>query len=316
MHQAKPTFLKNFYNKLLQLRYFPKPFKTGQVILFQKKEKDPNDPASFRPICLLPAIGKIYEKLLVQRIKHYLEIKGEITDSQYGFREQRSTIQALSAIQKGIYDAYDSNNHVAVLSLDLKSAFDSLWWPAILEALHDAQIPDNLYCRFAILILMITNVNAKFPGSSHDSFVWRSSGVRHALSRHHETGSWLLGDAGYPLEPWLLTPVSSPTVGSANERYNKKHATARNCIERCIGVLKSRFRCLLHARELNYEPTTAGKIVNACAVLHNICRHYKLPDVENDCREEPWGPIPPTVFEPSLRAAALKIRDNLILTRF
>ncbi|XP_035205356.1 putative nuclease HARBI1 isoform X2 [Stegodyphus dumicola] len=161
--------------------------------------------------------------------------------------------------------------------------------------------------------LMIINVNAKFPGSSHDSFVWRSSGVRHALSRHHETGSWLLGDAGYPLEPWLLTPVPSPTVGSANERYNKKHATARNCIERCIGVLKSRFRCLLHARELNYEPTTAGKIVNACAVLHNICRHYKLPDIENDCREEP---IPPTVFEPSLRAAALKIRDNLILTRF
>ncbi|KFM60189.1 putative nuclease HARBI1, partial [Stegodyphus mimosarum] len=99
-------------------------------------------------------------------------------------------------------------------------------------------------------------------------------------------------DADYPLEPWLLTPVSSPTVGSANERYKKKHATTRNCIERCIGVLKSRFRCLLHARELTYEPTTAGKIVNACAVLHNICRHYKLPDVENDCREEPWGPIP------------------------
>ncbi|XP_035208204.1 uncharacterized protein LOC118182928 [Stegodyphus dumicola] len=41
MHQAKPTFLKNFYNKLLQLRYFPKPFKTGQSYSFPKERKGP-----------------------------------------------------------------------------------------------------------------------------------------------------------------------------------------------------------------------------------------------------------------------------------
>ncbi|XP_035209924.1 putative nuclease HARBI1 [Stegodyphus dumicola] len=147
---------------------------------------------------------------------------------------------------------------------------------------------------------MTTNVNAKFSGSSHDSFVWRSSEVRHALSMHQETGSWLLGkqffsfvryfrsvkkkfntsgDAFYPLEPWLLTPVSSPTVGCANEMYNKKHATARSCIERCIGVLKSRFRCLLHARELNYEPTTAGKLqmpVQCCIIFAGITNYLML----------------------------------------
>lgn len=54
--------------------------------------------------------------------------------------------------------------------------------------------------------------------------------------------SWLLGDSGYPQQPWLMIPVLNAVVGSPEERYNTGHASARNCVERCIGVLKSRFR--------------------------------------------------------------------------
>ncbi|KAJ0179164.1 hypothetical protein K1T71_004876 [Dendrolimus kikuchii] len=42
-------------------------------------------------------------------------------------------------------------------------------------------------------------------------------------------------------------------------------------------VLKARFRCLLAARALHYNPVTAGKIVNACCVLHNIANVTKAP---------------------------------------
>jgi hypothetical protein len=54
----------------------------------------------------------------------------------------------------------------------------------------------------------------------------------------------IVGDSGYPLEPWLLTPVMGQQLSAAEAAYNMAHIKTRNCIERAIGVLKSRFRCL------------------------------------------------------------------------
>ncbi|KAH8024663.1 hypothetical protein HPB51_000394 [Rhipicephalus microplus] len=44
----------------------------------------------------------------------------------------------------------------------------------------------------------------------------------------------------------------------------------RNVAERCIGVLKSKFRCLQHFRTILYNPDRASRIIYACVALHNI----------------------------------------------
>ena len=80
----------------------------------------------------------------------------------------------------------------------------------------------------------------------------------------------VLGDSGYPLEMWLMTPILHPTSRSENN-YNSTHVKTRNVIERLNGVLKSRFRCLSQHRTLNMSPTVAFKIMNACSILHNSC---------------------------------------------
>lgn len=78
-----------------------------------------------------------------------------------------------------------------------------------------------------------------------------------------------MGDSGYPLEPWLLTPIGTPS--SANEeRYNTVHVKARNPIERAYGVLKSRFRCLSKERVLRYTHRNAAFIIYTCAIFHNV----------------------------------------------
>lgn len=97
------------------------------------------------------------------------------------------------------------------------------------------------------------------------------------------------GDSGYPLEPWLLTPLPHYPEGTRQYEYTKKHCKARNVVERFFGVFKSMWRCLSYQRVLMYTPETAGKIVNACAVIHNMRVHYRLPiqQIDNYIEQEP-----------------------------
>ncbi|KAJ8708188.1 hypothetical protein PYW08_010554 [Mythimna loreyi] len=127
--------------------------------------------------------------------------------------------------------------------------------------------------------LKIINVNAKFGGATHDSHIWSSSLLEPYMRRLHESGEhvWLLGDSGYPQRPWLMTPILNAPQGSREEVYTTRHVQARTCIERCFGLLKTRWRCLLRDRVLHYHPTVASKIILACCVLHNISLHANLP---------------------------------------
>uniref|UniRef100_A0A6M2DUE2 Putative nuclease harbi1 n=1 Tax=Xenopsylla cheopis TaxID=163159 RepID=A0A6M2DUE2_XENCH len=122
---------------------------------------------------------------------------------------------------------------------------------------------------------LVLFANARYPGSTHDAAIWQISKVREHLTMN-AGGSYILGDSGYPLEPWLLTPYRNP-ANDIEERYNTMHKRARNVIERTFGIIKSRFRCLLRHRVLHYDPAAAGKIIYAVLTLHNMCKKQNIP---------------------------------------
>ncbi|KAH7953404.1 hypothetical protein HPB49_007824 [Dermacentor silvarum] len=102
------------------------------------------------------------------------------------------------------------------------------------------------------------------PGSDHDAYVWRTTWLRRRFQEGHivKAGEYLLGDSGSPLEPWLLTTVPGhPPAHIAEGRYNTPLASMRFVLERCIGLLKSHFRCHQRYRALHYEPDRAANIV-------------------------------------------------------
>lgn len=101
-----------------------------------------------------------------------------------------------------------------------------------------------------------------------------------------------IGDSGYSLRPWMMTPITDAVENSPEASYNKKLMRCRSLIEQCNGVLKMRFRCLLKHRVLHYSPPTAAKIINTCAVLHNICVSKNVPmpwDLNNGNEEFDFG---------------------------
>lgn len=56
-----------------------------------------------------------------------------------------------------------------------------------------------------------------------------------------ERGVYLIGDSGYLLEPWLLTPYSQYNESTPEAEYNIRLKRVRNVIERTNGVLKAKF---------------------------------------------------------------------------
>ncbi|KAI4455139.1 hypothetical protein MML48_9g00015657 [Holotrichia oblita] len=152
--------------------------------------------------------------------------------------------------------------------------------------------------------LKIRNVCARFPGSTHDNYIWNHSNIlrllqnlnQHRRGTYYLLGSFLLGykvqsnirtngitgDSGYALRPWLLTPLANAEPNTPQGAYNERHMSTRSVIERCNGVLKLRFRCLLKHRVLHYAPNRASKIINSCCILHNMCIENNLPPVPLD----------------------------------
>ncbi|XP_067634817.1 putative nuclease HARBI1 [Eurosta solidaginis] len=137
--------------------------------------------------------------------------------------------------------------------------------------------------------MKIRYFDARYAGSSHDSLIWNIISAKQVLRERYDSGvcnAWLLGDAGYPLEPYLMTPYRSTSEGSAEAIYNSKHAKTRNIIERTIEVLINRFRCLLGARQLHYKQEKAIQIANVCAALHNLCIDYNVEASSYDSPSE------------------------------
>ncbi|XP_059389526.1 putative nuclease HARBI1 [Carassius carassius] len=131
---------------------------------------------------------------------------------------------------------------------------------------------------------MFTDIVAKWPGSTHDSFAWANSAICQVAEEGGFGDSWLLGDSGYPLRPYLLTPVQHPAT-IAEERFNQAHGRTRSIVERTIGLWKQRFRCISKSSVgLKLNPTKSCSVIVVTAILHNIAvrENVQLPEEEVD----------------------------------
>ncbi|XP_034166092.2 putative nuclease HARBI1 [Pangasianodon hypophthalmus] len=139
---------------------------------------------------------------------------------------------------------------------------------------------------------IITNVEAKWPGSVHDSRMFRESTLSNKLECG-EIDGFLLGDRGYPCQPTLITPYPEPEPGH-QQHFNVAHCRTRARVEMTIGLLKARFQCLRHLR---VTPERACDIIAACVVLHNIAiiRGEQHPALQIQDPEE--DPIHPADFQ-------------------
>jgi len=160
--------------------------------------------------------------------------------------------------------------------------------------------------------MKITNIVAKHAGSTHDSYIWRNCGLRENFVQSPPTG-WLLGDSGYAVEPWLLTPLENP-ITIQEKNYNTRFKKTRYIVENCIGLWKSVFRCIDKSGGiLLYTPIKVCKIIIATAVLHNIRRDLRIYEDETyEVEEMEADSITRNLEQNAITVQGHQVRRNLI----
>ena len=76
---------------------------------------------------------------------HYLHSRNLLSQNQYGFTPQTSTIDAVMDLKDYIQRSMEEGQYAALISLDVQGAFDATWWPQILYSLKTLKCPKNLY---------------------------------------------------------------------------------------------------------------------------------------------------------------------------
>ena len=99
-------YLEILFNSCIYHGIFPDIFKIAQVIPLHKGG-DKENCNNYRPISLLPAIGKLFEKLISYRLIHHLDSHNILSHHQYGFRKNYSTELAVNDIHEKLLNNLD-----------------------------------------------------------------------------------------------------------------------------------------------------------------------------------------------------------------
>ena len=106
---------------------FPGSYKTASVTpLLKKKDLDPDNPASFRPISNLHTISKVLERLFLSRISSHVEGSQNFNRFQSAYRRGFSTETAILRMLNDVYSAADDRRRLMIVLLDLSAAFDTI----------------------------------------------------------------------------------------------------------------------------------------------------------------------------------------------
>ena len=134
---ATPSFIEpltHIVNLSLKTGTVPSICKKARVTPIHKSG-DKCDPYNYRPISILPFIGKIIEYFVSTQTTEYMEENNLFTRHQYGFRKNHSTNYLMFDLFDELYKSKSKNRKPGIIFLDIKKAFDTVNHEILLKKL-------------------------------------------------------------------------------------------------------------------------------------------------------------------------------------
>ena len=128
---AKP--LAQLFNKSLESGTFPNKFKEANIKPIFKNKGTPSDYTCYRPISILSALSKVFEKIIYKHVYNHFTENSLLSDKQSGYRQSHSTEQQLLYLTHNLYKSLDSGQDFTAIYLDISKYFDKIWHKGLLH---------------------------------------------------------------------------------------------------------------------------------------------------------------------------------------
>ena len=138
----------------------------SQIIPIPKKG-DLTIPTNYRGISLLPIAAKIYNKLILNRLRPKLE--PILRKNQNGFRPGRSTLSQILTLRRIIEEITFCNKSAGITFVDFSKAFDSIHRDQMFEILQLYGIPRSMIDAIRVLYTN-TSSSVLTPDGETDPF--------------------------------------------------------------------------------------------------------------------------------------------------
>ena len=109
--------------------------------------KLPSQTISYRPISLLSAVMKLFERVIEKCLQKHLEDNGFFSKYQSGFRKPKTTNDHPFRLSQTIMESFNQGEHVIAAFLDVKKAFDNVWHNGLGYKIYQLGLPTKL-CRW------------------------------------------------------------------------------------------------------------------------------------------------------------------------
>ncbi|PRQ59046.1 putative chromosomal replication initiator, DnaA, harbinger transposase-derived nuclease [Rosa chinensis] len=126
------------------------------------------------------------------------------------------------------------------------------------------------------------NIVTGWPGSLSDDIILRSSGFfklceegtclngkKMVLSEGTEVREYIVGDSGFPLLEWLMTPYQGRKLPDDKSEFNERLSATQMVARRAFVRLKEMWKLIQGAMWLP-DKNKLPRIILACCILHNI----------------------------------------------
>ena len=138
----------HLFNMTISSSIFPECWKDALVIPIPKTG-NLTKVQNYRPISLLPLPGKLLEKLIHSQLSNHLEDIGYLSESQYGFRKNHSTVHSVAQLTKYVNTKMDKGLPTLAVFIDFRKAFDCVQHPILLEKLTSIDLDSDVIKWFA-----------------------------------------------------------------------------------------------------------------------------------------------------------------------